>query len=31
MNFGGIPHQQVRRSMALFAEEVIPAFQTTNA
>jgi alkanesulfonate monooxygenase SsuD/methylene tetrahydromethanopterin reductase-like flavin-dependent oxidoreductase (luciferase family) len=30
MNFGGIPPQQVRRSMALFAEEVIPAFQTAN-
>jgi alkanesulfonate monooxygenase SsuD/methylene tetrahydromethanopterin reductase-like flavin-dependent oxidoreductase (luciferase family) len=27
MNFGGLPPAQVRRSMQLFAEEVIPAFQ----
>jgi alkanesulfonate monooxygenase SsuD/methylene tetrahydromethanopterin reductase-like flavin-dependent oxidoreductase (luciferase family) len=26
MNFGGLPSQQVRRSMQLFAEEVMPAF-----
>jgi alkanesulfonate monooxygenase SsuD/methylene tetrahydromethanopterin reductase-like flavin-dependent oxidoreductase (luciferase family) len=28
MNFGGLPPKQVRRSMQLFADEVIPAFQT---
>src|SRR5579859_979272 len=28
MNFGGLPRAQVRRSMHLFAEEVIPAFKT---
>jgi alkanesulfonate monooxygenase SsuD/methylene tetrahydromethanopterin reductase-like flavin-dependent oxidoreductase (luciferase family) len=26
MNFGGLPSEQVRRSMQLFAEEVMPAF-----
>jgi alkanesulfonate monooxygenase SsuD/methylene tetrahydromethanopterin reductase-like flavin-dependent oxidoreductase (luciferase family) len=29
MNFGGLPRAQVRRSMQLFAEEVIPAFKTS--
>jgi alkanesulfonate monooxygenase SsuD/methylene tetrahydromethanopterin reductase-like flavin-dependent oxidoreductase (luciferase family) len=28
MNFGGLPVPQVRRSMQLFADEVIPAFRT---
>ena len=27
MNFGGIPPEKVRRSMRLFAREVIPQFQ----
>ena len=27
MNFGGLPVPQVRRSMQLFAEEVMPAFR----
>jgi alkanesulfonate monooxygenase SsuD/methylene tetrahydromethanopterin reductase-like flavin-dependent oxidoreductase (luciferase family) len=27
MNFGGIPTDQVRRSMRLFADEVMPAFR----
>lgn len=27
MNFGGIPAEQVRRSMRLFADEVMPAFR----
>jgi hypothetical protein len=28
MNFGGLPPEKVRRSMRLFAEEVIPVGQT---
>jgi hypothetical protein len=27
MNFGGIPPEKARRSMRLFAEEVMPAFR----
>ncbi len=30
MNFGGLPPDQVRRSMRLFAEEVMPAFRRTT-
>jgi alkanesulfonate monooxygenase SsuD/methylene tetrahydromethanopterin reductase-like flavin-dependent oxidoreductase (luciferase family) len=30
MNFGGLPPDKVRRSMRLFAEEVIPAFRPTT-
>ena len=26
-NFGGIPHEEVKRSMRLFAREVMPAFK----
>ena len=26
-NFGGLPHEQVKRSMRLFAKEVMPAFK----
>ena len=26
-NFGGIPHEQIKRSMRLFAQEVMPAFR----
>ena len=28
MNFGGLAHEQVRESMRLFAEEVMPAFRS---
>jgi alkanesulfonate monooxygenase SsuD/methylene tetrahydromethanopterin reductase-like flavin-dependent oxidoreductase (luciferase family) len=28
MNFGGLPPEKVRRSMRLFAEEIMPAFRT---
>jgi alkanesulfonate monooxygenase SsuD/methylene tetrahydromethanopterin reductase-like flavin-dependent oxidoreductase (luciferase family) len=31
MNFGGIPAERVRRSMQLFAEEVIPAFRPAKS
>ena len=31
MNFGGIPPEKVRRSMKLFAEEVMPAFHAQPA
>jgi len=31
MNFGGLPPDRVRRSMRLFAEEVIPAFRPSIA
>ena len=31
MNFGGIPPEKVRRSMRLFADEVIPRFRTADA
>jgi alkanesulfonate monooxygenase SsuD/methylene tetrahydromethanopterin reductase-like flavin-dependent oxidoreductase (luciferase family) len=31
MNFGGLPSGQVRRSMRLFAEEVMPAFRPAPA
>jgi alkanesulfonate monooxygenase SsuD/methylene tetrahydromethanopterin reductase-like flavin-dependent oxidoreductase (luciferase family) len=27
MNFGGLPHHQVRRSMEMFAREVMPHFR----
>jgi len=27
MNFGGLPHDKVRRSMELFAREVMPRFR----
>jgi alkanesulfonate monooxygenase SsuD/methylene tetrahydromethanopterin reductase-like flavin-dependent oxidoreductase (luciferase family) len=27
MNFGGLPHERVRRSMELFAREVLPRFR----
>lgn len=27
MNYGGLPHEQVKKSMELFAKEVIPAFE----
>ena len=27
MSFGGLPPEKVRRSMALFADEVMPAFR----
>lgn len=27
MNFGGLPHEQVLRSMELVAEKVMPAFK----
>lgn len=30
MNFGGMPHKQVLRSMELMAKEVLPAFETTE-
>ena len=30
MNFGGIPPEQARRSMRLFAEEVMPAFRPSR-
>ena len=26
-NFGGLPHEEVKRSMRLFAREVLPAFK----
>src|SRR5439155_22878200 len=26
-NFGGLPHEEVKRSMRLFAKEVMPAFK----
>jgi hypothetical protein len=26
-NFGGLPHEEVKRSMRLFAKEVMPAFE----
>jgi alkanesulfonate monooxygenase SsuD/methylene tetrahydromethanopterin reductase-like flavin-dependent oxidoreductase (luciferase family) len=26
-NFGGIPHEQIKKSMRLFAKEVMPAFR----
>jgi alkanesulfonate monooxygenase SsuD/methylene tetrahydromethanopterin reductase-like flavin-dependent oxidoreductase (luciferase family) len=29
-NFGGIPHEQVKKSMRLFATEVMPAFKDLN-
>jgi alkanesulfonate monooxygenase SsuD/methylene tetrahydromethanopterin reductase-like flavin-dependent oxidoreductase (luciferase family) len=29
-NFGGIPHDQITRSMRLFAKEVMPAFKDAN-
>jgi hypothetical protein len=28
MNFGGLPPEKVRRSMRLFAQEVVPRFRT---
>jgi alkanesulfonate monooxygenase SsuD/methylene tetrahydromethanopterin reductase-like flavin-dependent oxidoreductase (luciferase family) len=31
MNFGGLPIERVERSMRLFADEVMPAFQTAPA
>ena len=31
MNFGGLPPDKVRRSMRLFAEEVMPAFRRTSS
>jgi alkanesulfonate monooxygenase SsuD/methylene tetrahydromethanopterin reductase-like flavin-dependent oxidoreductase (luciferase family) len=30
MNFGGLPHDKVRRSMELFAREVLPRFRETS-
>jgi hypothetical protein len=26
-NFGGIPHDRIKKSMSLFAKEVMPAFR----
>ena len=26
-NFGGIPHEEIKKSMRLFAKEVMPAFR----
>jgi alkanesulfonate monooxygenase SsuD/methylene tetrahydromethanopterin reductase-like flavin-dependent oxidoreductase (luciferase family) len=31
MNFGGIPPDKVRRSMRLFAQDIIPRFQVEPA
>jgi hypothetical protein len=31
MNFGGIPPDKARRSMRLFADEVMPAFRPAGA
>ena len=31
MNFGGLPTDKVRRSMRLFAEEVMPRFRQAGA
>jgi alkanesulfonate monooxygenase SsuD/methylene tetrahydromethanopterin reductase-like flavin-dependent oxidoreductase (luciferase family) len=30
MNFGGLPSEQVRRSMRMFANEVMPAFKAVG-
>jgi hypothetical protein len=30
MNFGGLPPEQARRSMQLFADEIIPAFRESS-
>ncbi len=26
-NFGGIPHEEIKKSMRLFAKEIMPAFR----
>ncbi len=29
-NFGGIPHEEIKKAMRLFAKEIMPAFKDTE-